>query len=82
MITQVSNTMWRVDMWLEDKIDYGELREALNDIYYAVQYIHLILHFKYYERPGFQVLATFGNIRRYFNIGVLIINPIGFCKNL
>ena len=36
------------------QIDYGELREALTDIYYAVQYIHLILCFKYYERPGFQ----------------------------
>ena len=24
-------------------------------MYYAVQYIHLILCFKYYERPGFQV---------------------------
>jgi len=50
-------------MWFEDKIDYGELREALTDIYYTVQYIHMILRcFKYYERPEFQV-ATFENIR-------------------
>ena len=35
--------------------NYGELREALTDIYYAVQHIHLILRFKYYERPGFKV---------------------------
>jgi len=40
-------------MRLEDKIVYGELREALTDIYYDVQYIHLILRFKYYEPPGF-----------------------------
>jgi len=32
MITQLSDTTWRIDMWLEDKIDYGELREALADI--------------------------------------------------
>ena len=41
------------------KIDYGEVREALTDIYYAVQYINLILRFRYYERPGF---------RRHFKI--------------
>ena len=39
MITQLSDTMWRVDVWLEDQIDYGVLREALTDIYYAVQNI-------------------------------------------
>ena len=53
MITQLSDTVWQVYMRLEDNIDYGELREALTDIYYSVQYIHLILRFKYYERPGF-----------------------------
>jgi hypothetical protein len=67
MITQLGNTMWRVNMWLEDK-DYAELREALTDIYYAVQYIHLILRFKYYERPGFQVrLEIFDDISKFIS---------------
>ena len=68
MITQLSDTMWRVGVWLEDKIDYGELREALTDIYYAVQYIHLILRFKYYKRPGFQVrLEIFDDISKFIS---------------
>jgi dimeric dUTPase (all-alpha-NTP-PPase superfamily) len=54
---------------LEDKIDYGELREALTDIHYAVQYIHLILRFKYYKRPGFQVrfLEIFNDISKFIS---------------
>ena len=55
MITQLSDTMWWVDKWLEDKLDYVELREASTDIYDAVKFIHLILRFKQYERPRFQV---------------------------
>jgi hypothetical protein len=54
MITQLSDTIWRVDLWL-NKIDYGELQEPLTDIYFAVQYKYLILRFKYYENPGFQI---------------------------
>ena len=68
MITQLSDTTWRIDMWLEDKIDYGELREALADIYYAVQYIHLILRFKCYER--FQIRSEI-----FDNISKLISSP-------
>ena len=68
MITQLSDTMWRVGVWLEDKIDYGELREALTDIYYAVQYIHLILRFQYYKRPVFQVrLEIFDDISKFIS---------------
>ena len=68
MITQLSDTMWRVCVWLEEKIDYGELREALTDIYYAVQNIHLILRFKYYKRSGFQVrLEIFDDISKFIS---------------
>ena len=55
---------------LKTKIDYGELREVLIDIYYAVQYIHLILRFKYYERPGFQV-----HLKIFDDISKLISSP-------
>ena len=55
-------------MWLEDKIDYGELREALTDIYYALEYTHLIIRFKYYKCPGFQVgLEVFDDISKYIS---------------
>ena len=56
-------------MCLEDKIDYGVLREALTDIYYAVQNIHLILRFKYYKRSGFQVrLEIFDDISKFISL--------------
>jgi len=48
-------------MLLEDKMDYEELREA-------EQYIHLILCFKYYKRPGFRErLKIFDDILKYIS---------------
>ena len=67
MITQYGDTMWRVNMWLEDK-NYGELQEALTDIYYTIQHIHLILRFKYYERSGFKVrMEIFDDISKFIS---------------
>ena len=58
----------RVNTWLKVKIDYGEFREALTDINYAVKYIHLILRFKYYERPRFQVrMKIFDDILKFIS---------------